>query len=538
MSLSEPRLQNGPASRLLNPAGLAWLAVLVVSALPVYWIGLMSLGAAWVTPEYSHGPLIPLISLYLFLRELRHSPPAPAGTAADRRPGIVLILVALVLGILGNLVRIPDIVTYALILWVGGVMLVGFGWAQGRRHWAPVLHLVFMLPLPQFVYWQLSIFLQGISSELGVFFVAAMGVPVYLEGNIIDLGVYKLQVAEACSGLRYLFPILSFSYLFSILYRGPIWHKAVLLLAAAPLTVLMNSVRIGMIGVLVNSYGIEQAEGFLHFFEGWVVFLACVGILFVMAIGLQRLTTNPKPLAETIDLDFQGFGPQALRVLGISTSRGLIAATLLSLAVSGAFFFTPAPTPVLPDRDPFVLFPRDLDQWSGVSETLSPDIERVLGADDYVNATYYGAADVASQGGAMVNFFVAYYNKQTEGSGIHSPEVCLPTGGWEVFSITPHEVDMTSTSYGRFLVNRAVIQKGTSRQLVYYWFEQRGKRMTNDYLAKASVVWDSLTRGRSDGALVRFVTPLAPGEDEAAAEARLQGFMLLALQRLPRFVPE
>ena len=540
MSVSELSARNSPVAGLLNPAGLVWFALLVVAALPVFWIGLVSLGAAWMTPEYSHGPLIPVISLYLFLRELRRSPPAPAGTVADRRPGIALILFALVLGILGNLVRIPDIVTYALILWAGGVMLTGFGWAQGRRHWAPVLHLVFMLPLPQFVYWQLSIFLQGVSSELGVFFVAAMGVPVYLEGNIIDLGVYKLQVAEACSGLRYLFPILSFSYLFSILYRGPFWHKAVLLLAAAPLTVLMNSVRIGVIGVLVNSYGIDQAEGFLHFFEGWVVFLACVGILFAMAIGMQRLTTDPKPLAETIDLDFQGFGPQALRLFGIAASRGLVAAALMSLAVAAAFLFTPATVAVLPDRDPFVLFPRNLEQWSGVTETLPPEIEQVLGADDYINATYYSTGSGAGSGAetALVNVFVAYYDKQTEGSGIHSPEVCLPTGGWEVFSITPHQVDMTGTPYGRFFVNRAVIQKGTSRQLVYYWFEQRGKRMTNDYLAKASVVWDSLTRGRSDGALVRFVTPLAPGEAEEGAEARLEGFMRLALQRLPRFVPE
>ena len=59
-----------------------------------------------------------------------------------------------------------------------------------------------------------------------------------------------------------------------------------------------------MIGILVNSYGIEHAEGFLHFFEGWVIFGACVGILFLMAIALQRLTPNPKPLADTIDLDF------------------------------------------------------------------------------------------------------------------------------------------------------------------------------------------------------------------------------------------
>jgi exosortase/archaeosortase family protein len=103
-------------------------------------------------------------------------------------------------------------------------------------------------------------------------------------------------VAEACSGLRYLFPILSFSYLFAILYRGPLWHKAVLLLAAAPLTVLMNSFRIGMIGVLVHHRGIEHAEGFLHFFEGWVIFGACVAILFLMAWALQRLTARTRCL--------------------------------------------------------------------------------------------------------------------------------------------------------------------------------------------------------------------------------------------------
>lgn len=535
MSVSAPSDKTlGLADRIaLNPAGLFWLALLILSALPVYWIGLVSLGNAWATPEYSHGPLIPLISLYLFLRELRRTPPAPVGTPANRRPGILLILFALVFGIFGNLVQIPDIVTYALIFWVGGVMLTGFGWDQGKRHFLPVVHLVFMLPLPQFVYWKLSIFLQGISSELGVWFLSVLGVPVFLEGNVIDLGVYKLQVAEACSGLRYLFPILSFSYLFAILYRGPMWHKAVLLLSAAPLTVLMNSFRIGMIGVMVNRYGIEQAEGFLHFFEGWVIFLLCVGILFLMAIALQRLTPSPKSLSETIDLDFAGFGPQAARVLGIGASKGLVAGALLSAAVAGAFVLAPLPERVQPERDPFVLFPRDIGSWSGSMGALDPDIERVLGADDYITATFETPGETG-----YVNLFVAYYDKLTEGQGIHSPEVCLPVGGWEVFSIEPYRVDMPGTVYGSFDVNRAVIQKGLSKQIVYYWFEQRGKRMTNDYLAKASVVYDSLTKGRTDGALVRFVTALGPKETEADADDRMQRFMAEALGYLPRFVPE
>ena len=520
------------ATRALNPIGLSWFILLIAAAVPVYWLGFVALGKAWITPEYSHGPLIPLISLYLFLRELRQAPPDQPAAPVNRIPGIALIFFALVFGIFGNLVRIPDLVTYAFIFWVGGVVLTGFGWARGRTHWAPVLHLIFMLPLPQFVYWQLTIFLQLVSSEIGVWFIALAGIPVFLEGNVIDLGVYKLQVAEACSGLRYLFPILSFSYLFGILYRGPFWHKAVLFLMAAPLTVLMNSFRIGMIGVLVNSYGIEQAEGFLHFFEGWVIFGACIGILFLTAVALQRLTPNPLPLRDTIDLDFDGFGAQAQRLLSIGVSRGMIVAALLTTIIAGAFVLTPEAQRPQVERDSFALFPRTVGDWSGSMQSLDPATEQVLAASDYVNATY-GRGDAG-----YVNVFAAWYEKQTEGSGIHSPEVCLPVGGWEVFSIDPTEVTIPGTVYGTFTLNRAVIQKGVTKQLVYYWFEQRGKRMTNDYLAKISVVWDSLTMGRSDGAMVRFVTPINPGETEADADARLQGFMAEMLPDMPRFIPE
>ncbi len=518
----------------INPAGLFWFAVMVVAAVPIYWSGFVSLGRAWVTPEYSHGPLIPLISLYLFLRELRHAPPPDPSERVNRLPGIGVIVFALAFGIFGNLVKIPDVVTYAFIVWVGGVVLTGFGWKRGRTHQLPVLHLIFMLPLPQFVYWQMTIFLQLVSSELGVWFIKLAGIPVFLEGNVIDLGVYKLQVAEACSGLRYLFPILSFSYLFAILYRGPFWHKVVIFALAAPLTVFMNSFRIGMIGVLVNSYGIGQAEGFLHFFEGWVIFGACIGILFAVAVLLQQLTPSPLSLRDTIDLDFDGFGGQARRFLGIAPSRGVIVAGLVTLAVTAAYVLAPSPARVEPARDSFLLFPRQLGQWSGYSTELEPATAQVLAADDYINMTY-----VATAGGQeSYNFFTAYYDKQTEGAGIHSPEVCLPVGGWEVFSIDPAPVSFPGTVYGDFVLNRAVIQKGLSKQMVYYWFEQRGKRMTNDYLVKASVVYDSLAMGRTDGAMVRFVTPFLPGESAAEVDARMQGFMAELLPRLPRFVPE
>lgn len=515
------------------PIGLGWLLLLAISAIPVFWIGFVSLGEAWITPEYSHGPLIPVISLYLFLRELRHAPPHDPDAAANRIPGLAVIALGLLLGIFGSLIRIPDVVTYAFIIWTGGVVLLVMGWDRGRRHQLPVLHLIFMLPLPTFIYLKFTIFLQTISSEIGVWFIRLADIPVFLEGNVIDLGVYKLQVAEACSGLRYLFPILSFSYLFGILYRGPFWHKAVLFLMAAPLTVLMNSFRIGMIGVLVNHYGISHAEGFLHFFEGWIIFCACIGILFLTAIALQRLTPNPKPLADTIDLDTAGFAEQVRRLPRIDASKGLITGAVLSLLIAVAYVAAPARDIPPLARESFSSFPRDLGPWRGTPEFLEPEVERVLGATDYLNATYYAPGEAAP-----VNIFSAWYSKQTEGDGIHSPEVCLPVGGWEIFSLTQHRVDLPATPYGSFDVNRAVIQKGMSKQLVYYWFEQRGKRMTNDFAAKASVILDSLTMGRTDGALIRFSTPIDPNETEEEAEARLMELVASALRILPDFVPE
>lgn len=520
----------GPAT--LNPAGLGLFVLLVAASVPLFWIGFASLGEAWITPEYSHGPLIPIISLYLFLREMRRSHHRPV-RPTERWPGVVMMLFALSVALLGNLARVPDIVTYAMILWASGVVLIVFGFSQGIHHQLPVFHLILMLPLPQIFYWQLSLFLQRISSEIGVWIVELANIPVFLEGNVIDLGVYKLQVAEACSGLRYLFPILSFSYLFAILYRGPFWHKAALLLAAVPVAVLMNSFRIGIIGVLVNSYGIEMAEGFLHLFQGWVIFGISILVLFAMAVGLQRLTPNPLPFTEAIDLDTSGLGAVFARVRGIDPSIALAVGFGITLATSLAWTSYGGITPKEVDRVPFAYFPQRIGDWSGVFSTLESDVEEVLGADDYLLMTFTSPNEEAP-----VGLFSAYYKTQNEGEGIHSPQVCLPGGGWEIVEFGPKTVDMTEAGYGIFEVNRAIIEKGGERQLVYYWFEQRGKRIINDVEAKISVVWDGLTMSRTDGAIVRFVTPVNTRAEGHNVESRLETFMLDLLPQIRKSLPE
>ena len=106
--------------------------------------------------------------------------------------------------------------------------------------WSALVFLLFMVPLPRFIQFNLSNELQLISSQLGAGIVRLFGIPVSLEGNVIDLGSYKLQVVEACSGLRYLFPLMSFGLLCAVLFKAPVWQRALVFLSSLPITIVMN----------------------------------------------------------------------------------------------------------------------------------------------------------------------------------------------------------------------------------------------------------------------------------------------------------
>lgn len=523
--------RSSAADTAYRNAGVVWLAVATIAALIFFQEGFNALLSAWQLPEYSHGPLIPVLSLLLFLRQLKGVPISHA-PVTDRGPGIALLLFAVVFGALGKLSQIDEVVTYAIIVWIWALLLISWGWQQGRRFWPPVVHLIYMLPLPGVIYYKVSTSLQIFSSELGVWLLQLISVPVFLEGNIIDLGVYKLHVAEACSGLRYLFPIMSFSYIFAVLFKGTIWHKAVLLLAAVPITIAMNSVRIAFAGWLVNYVGLEYLQGFTHFFEGWIIFIICVVLLFILAWAMLRFSGSRMGLVDALDLDTSGWLQQAARVRYIAPSRALIFSAVL-LGLGATFWEARAQTGTTRvDREPFVLFPSSLGAWiGGIPEALTPDIEAELGADDYLSVQFATAAKEVP-----VQLFIAWYYDQTNG-GTHSPEICLPGAGWEIARLDRVDIAPQMGFAEPYNLNRAIIQKEQTRMLVYYWFEQHGRHTAWDFAAKMYLLWDSITIGRTDGALVRLTTPILPEETEAEAEARLQEMFKETTAILPRFVP-
>ena len=487
------------------------------------------LAATWQMEEYSHGMLIPFVSAYLLWTRRAQFAAIPfEGSWA----GVALVLLGLVVYFLGTLAAITTIDAYALVIVIAGFVLAVMGWKAFRLALVPIALLLLMNPLPAFLYNNLSSHLQLISSEIGVAFIRLLGISVYLEGNVIDLGSYKLEVAEACSGLRYLFPLMSVGAIMAYLINGKAWLRGLIFVSTIPMTILMNSFRIGVVGVLVDRYGVEQASGFLHYFEGWVVFMLCLALLSLEAWALLRLTGDKRRFRDLFA--FEAATPRASaatvqkRKLVIPAAASL---ALLMLAVYPALA-VPQRAELKPDRSAFVTFPMQMGGWHGRREPIEKVYLDILKLDDYVNANYL------QQGKPPVNLYAAYYASQRTGASAHSPASCLPGGGWRILAFEKSEVAGVRISGAPLSVNRVVIQQGSSKQLVYYWFQQRGREITNEYLVKWYLFWDSLTRSRTDGALVRITTLIPQGEAMAAADARLTEFTAEVVSKLTGFVPD
>ena len=483
----------------------------------------------WDTKEeYGYGYIIPFITIFLIWQR------KDLLAATEYKPTLWSIPILLFAGFIffvGAVATTHTLSQYALIITLLAVVYGLLGWNSFKIVAIPIALLFFMVPLPPFIYNNLSGKLQLISSEIGVAVIRWFGISVYLEGNVIDLGSYKLQVVEACSGLRYLFPLMSLSFVAAYLYNVETWKRVVVFLSSIPITVLMNSFRIGVIGVLVEYYGIEQAEGFLHDFEGWVIFMACMGILFIIMAILARVGKNKRKLVDVFTIDLPA--PRNKEADGqprkVTHHYYAILSVLFIVAISSFYAQSREETPQA--RRDFVLFPMQLGGWDGRKETLETNILGGLKLDDYILSNY------KNNSGDNINFYVAYYESQQAGSAAHSPRACIPGGGWKIADLRSVDIPELTFAGKPLSTNRLLIKKGDYGSLVYYWFQQRDRIITNEYLVKWYLFWDALTKNRTDGALVRLTTPVSAAEDIDQADKRLVEFAKQVQPLLDEYIP-
>lgn len=233
MNFVQPiQVSEARGNRAGAPAKLlaALVPIAILAAILGFRGGLAELFHRWTTQEeYSHGFIIPFVTLWL-LWSRRDAIISNIG-----RPswlGAALMVSAIGMLIIGELSAVFILSQFGFIVALLGIALAFGGYSLLRIVFVPIAFLLFAIPLPYFIDAVLTLRLQLVSSELGVWFIRLFDIPVYLDGNIIDMGTYKLQVVDACSGLRYLYPLLSLSFLAAYLFHGPLWQRVVVFLSA------------------------------------------------------------------------------------------------------------------------------------------------------------------------------------------------------------------------------------------------------------------------------------------------------------------
>jgi exosortase D (VPLPA-CTERM-specific) len=456
--------------------------------------------------DYSYGFLLPLVSLYVIytkLPEIRRNAWQPSWT------GLAVIFVGFCLYIFGELAADLFIPRISFIVVLTGILILIGGWAVARLFAFPLLLLFLMLPLPGFIIKQLTIPLQLVSSQLATWLLQTFGVPAVRYGNVIDLGVRQLQVVAACSGLRYILALIALGVIFCYFYQRHFWKAAILVSAVIPAAIIANALRVAGMGVFPT-----MQEGFWHGFSGWLIFVFCFACLGFLNLLLNRLWPRPESAPVRIDSP-PAAGPVPSRLPHLLAALALI-------VVAGPLVWGLSQVSAVPLKQPLANFPLDLGPWKGQHVFVDPKIIDTLKCDDHLSLEFRHPAN------ASVSLWMAYYENQQKSMGVHSPFACLQGGGWQILESGITEVAPGSP------VNSLLMEYLGERQLVYYWFIQRGRWMTSEYLGKFLMGYDRLINRRADGVLVRLVTPT--GQDVKAARERLTTFARLLIPVLPRFI--
>jgi exosortase len=280
---------------LIGPAtqGLIQLLLLSVLLVAIYYSVLVSLARQWwEDPNYSHGFLVPIFCAWVIWKRkdrLQLLPSAPSWC------GFFVTVVGIGILLLGELGAENFLARVSLLIVLAGLVIQFRGWSFFRVLLFPWAALFLMIPLPAIIFNEISLPLQFGASRLGSWLLTIVGVPVLREGNVIQMSSLTLDVAEACSGLRYLISLITIAIIYGYLNEPKSSRRVWIVLAAIPVAIGANGLRIMGSGIIGEYWSPEKAEGFFHTFSGLVVFAISLLLLVLLhvAFGLTDRLQRP-----------------------------------------------------------------------------------------------------------------------------------------------------------------------------------------------------------------------------------------------------
>jgi len=240
----------------------------------------------WNDPNFSHGFVIPVFSLFVVWQKRKRLAALPL---APSWLGLAVIAGALVVLIVGNLGAELFLSRSSLVLLLGGMIIYFAGWGHFRALLFPWGVLFLMIPIPVIIFNEIAFPLQFLASQLATWLLSVLGVPVLREGNVIHLPVMSLEVVEACSGIRSLVSLTALAVIYAYFVEARNLWRAALVIAAIPIAVAANGLRIMGTGLVVQYWDPQKGEGFFHTFSGWIIFVLSLAMLFAVHWALKIL---------------------------------------------------------------------------------------------------------------------------------------------------------------------------------------------------------------------------------------------------------
>lgn len=500
----------------------------------------------WTDDNYSHGLLIPfVIALIVWqdryqLRRRFKEPETILGSAI-----ILLGLLMLMTGTLGAELFVQR---SSLVVVLAGPIVYFVGRQVLAYLFVPFLLLILAIPIPQIILNKVAFPLQLLATRAAEGGISLFGIESTRKGNVIELIPYGetkyvgLEVVEACSGIRSLVTLVTLAIVlvyftrtargrssrpFRALYQDrDVWRGVILVVLAIPIALVTNAARVLVTGLATYWYGAGVTDSSWHDAFGWVTFFAGLGLLFVANIVLVNFLSG-RPQGNTME-------PPAMAADAKWNwpSTGHVVLLFVLLLAGGAVInWFQMRTEVSVERKPLEEFPTKLGEAIRPmnDRRFSPATEQVLKATDYVMRDYYSSQ-------RRFNLYIGYYASQRTGATYHSPQNCLPGSGWEMSDGSV--VEIRSPEGRHVLANRYVVTNGNRRSIMIYWYHGRSRTNASEYWDKFYTVVDSISKGRSDGAMVRVMTSVNPGESDEDAFAAVKNFSGTVADSLSEFVPD
>jgi exosortase len=288
----------GDHTPILNTRLLLPVAVIALLLGIIYFHIAAKLVSDWYNiPDYSHGFLVPFFAIFVMWdnRAILRNTPVQQSWA-----GLSLILLGLATVILGVYGADLFLSRVSFLMLLSGLVWTFFGAAMLKALRFPLLILLLAIPFPDIIFNQITFPLQLLASNLATGILRLVGVPVLHEGNVIELPVMKLEVAEACSGIRSLMSLFTLAVFYGYFLERSTPRRVILALASIPIAVAANAARIVGTGLCVQYWDPQKALGFFHEFSGWVMFVISLACLYLLHRLIRLVPHRKMPEAKII----------------------------------------------------------------------------------------------------------------------------------------------------------------------------------------------------------------------------------------------